>query len=206
MMTETPDSIIGFWFGSSDSPVEINAQKKTLWWFKSKEIDADIKQRFASLSKAVHVSLPDEWKDEPRSLLAAIICLDQFPRNMYRGLPEAFSYDPRARELALQLVDSGKDRELLNMHRVFCYLPFEHSEDIDDQQRAIALYKNLLSEVVSSGANKEVCDIFEHSYQFAVRHLEIIERFGRFPHRNSIMGRPSSEEELDFLSQPGSSF
>jgi uncharacterized protein (DUF924 family) len=206
MVIETPDSIIEFWFGVSDSAAEINAQKKSLWWLKSKDVDSEISRRFAHLTKTVHVDIPREWGETTRSHLAAIICMDQFPRNMYRGFPEAFFYDSRALELASELVASGCDRDLPSMYRVFCYLPFEHSENIANQHKAIELYENLSEEVKNSGAKSEVCDIFEGSYRFALKHLEIIERFGRFPHRNEILGRQSTEEELKFLSEPGSSF
>ena len=206
MITENPDSIIEFWFGNSDSPVEINNQKKSLWWSKSIEVDAEITRRFAALSKIIYDGIPDEWSDTPRSILAAIICLDQFPRNMYRGLSAAFSYDSRALKLAVQLVSSGRDRELSNMQRVFCYLPFEHSEDIVDQHKACELYENLREEVKNNSAEIGVWKIFDGSFRFAEKHLEIIERFGRFPHRNEILGRHSTEKEVEFLSQPGSSF
>ncbi len=206
MIAETPDSVIEFWFGPGESALEINAQKKSLWWLKNSEVDAEINRRFSTLVGIVQSGMPVEWSDTARSILAAIICLDQFPRNMYRGLAQAFAYDFRALELAEELVASGRDQELLSIQRVFCYLPFEHSEDIADQHKAIGLYDNLRDEVKISGATNEVCDIFEGSYQFAVRHLDIIERFGRFPHRNKILSRQSSEEEVSFLSQPGSSF
>ncbi len=198
---ETTDSIIGFWFGSHTSSREINEQKQSLWWSKNEQTDRRITERFESISHAVYRGEMPEMQRSARGLLASIICLDQFPRNMYRGAAKAFSCDHAALRLAIEIVDKAWDRTLLPVYRVFAWLPFEHSEDITMQHKSLMLYDNLRNSVERSER-----EIFDRYYEFARRHFEIIDRFGRYPHRNSILGRESTAEELAFLSRPGSSF
>jgi uncharacterized protein (DUF924 family) len=131
------------------------------------------------------------WQDRPRSALALVILLDQFPRNMFRGDPRAFATDPLAREVATVLVQKGTDRQLLPVERLFVYLPFMHSEDLTHQRQSVALFQQLAQE-------RPYLD----SLSYAIGHKEIIERFGRFPHRNAILGRLSTPEEIEFLQQP----
>ena len=128
---------------------------------------------------------------EPRGALASCLVLDQLPRNLFRGTPRAFAYDPLARAIARRTVAAGLDRQLDAKARLFLYLPFEHSEEIADQREAVRLCEEL--------GNAGWLD-------YARRHLVIIERFGRFPHRNAILGRVSTPEEVAFLREPGSSF
>ncbi len=131
-------------------------------------------------------------------MLARILLLDQFTRNAFRDTPRAFAGDAQALALAESLVAAGRDKNLTPHQRWFAYLPFEHSESLLDQERSVALYSGLRREMQN--------ETFDGVYDYALRHREIIARFGRFPHRNAILGRASTAEEIVFLGQPGSSF
>jgi len=200
-MVEQIEDILEFWFGPGKTATEVANEKKALWWSKNDDIDIEITNRFAATTEAVVYDELGDWEDSPRGLLALIICTDQFPRNMYRDTPGAFSADPVALGFARQCVYSGADQQLRSIERVFAYLPFEHSEDLEEQQRSLDLYQALTDSV-----NPDETELFTGYHQFALRHYEIIKRFGRFPHRNQILRRQSTDEELDFLEQPGSSF
>jgi uncharacterized protein (DUF924 family) len=176
--------VLRFWFG--EGPEYGKAHKR--WFVKDAAFDAEVRNQFADL----HAQLANnhEWLDDRRSCLARIVVLDQFPRNMYRGSARAFSSDVLALEAARHMVAKGWDRRLLPVEKQFVYLPFEHSESLADQERACELMQPL----------------GEDLYDWALRHRAIIERFGRFPHRNAILGRASTPEEIEFLKQPGSGF
>lgn len=176
------DEVLKFWFE------ELGEQA---WFRKCDGTDDLIRSRFLSLYETV-AELPVEaaWESARRAL-ATIIVLDQFPRNMFRGTPRAFATDKRARDVAQGAVERGFDRNFDIHGRAFMYLPFEHSEDMADQERAVELFTPLGNA--------------DYTY-YAVAHRDIIARFGRFPHRNAILGRTSTPEELAFLEQPGSSF
>ncbi len=197
----TTDSVIGFWFGDQLSNRDINAQKKSVWWSKSEEVDREIRRRFESVTNALIRAEMEAMLASPRGILAAVICLDQFPRNMYRGTARSFAYDAAALKLAVAMVDQAWDQALRPIYRVFAYLPFEHSEDMAMQEKSLMLYDNLRNTV-----DEEERQMFDEYYQFAYKHFEFIARFGRYPHRNKILGRESTAEELAFLSRPGSSF
>ncbi|RBA23474.1 DUF924 family protein [Herminiimonas fonticola] len=198
---ETADAIHEFWFGTDADDVKAADQKKKLWWSKDAAIDNIIVQRFEKSTLAAADGALDFWKTTPRGLLALILLTDQFPRNMYRGTANSFAYDHIALQLSLQALEQGVDQLLRPIERVFVYLPLEHSESIDDQERAVQLFEQLARDVVP--AQKSTFDGF---HQFAIRHRDIIARFGRFPHRNEILGRTSTEEEISFLKTAGSSF
>ena len=205
---ETIDNVLEFWFGpdaSSTPATGIADKQSSLWWSKNPSIDQEITHRFATTTGAAVKGELDHWAASPRGLLALIILTDQFPRNMYRDTPEAFSCDPVALSFARQCVASAAAQQLRPIERVFAYLPFEHSEEFTDQQESVALYQALLESLADSATPEEL-ELFNNSCDFARRHQEIIERFGRFPHRNRILGRHSTDEEVAFLKQPGSSF
>lgn len=199
------DDLLQFWFGvpASDPALAepaLATRQAGLWWRKNPEVDADIRRRFEVLLQAEQRGEHAEWQS-PRALLARIILLDQLSRNMYRGSAAAFAQDAAARQLATQLLTDRHDRRLATIERVFAYLPFEHSENWADQQQSVVLFAELQQEAAPSW--QEQCQAF---LEFAERHCVIVERFGRFPHRNAQLGRPSTAEELAFLQQPGSSF
>lgn len=192
-MTDQPGSaeVLLFWFGRGAERGK--AHKR--WFVKDPAFDAEIRDRFLSLFEESAASRSAHWKAQPADCLALVIVLDQFPRNMFRGTPRAFESDPLALEAARHAVERGFDRDMLPVERLFLYLPFEHSERLADQERACELMKPL-------DALQPELD----AYRYAVLHRDVVARFGRFPHRNALLGRGSTPEELQFLKGPGSSF
>lgn len=176
--------VLRFWFG--EGAERGKAHKR--WFEKDSTFDTEIRARFLPLYETLAGNA--DWLSRPDDCLARIIVLDQFPRNMFRGTPRAFAADPLALAAAKHAVASGHDRDLLAVEKQFVYLPFEHSESLPDQERACELMRPL----------------GEEPYDWALRHKRVIERFGRFPHRNAILGRTSTPEEVEFLKQPGSGF
>ena len=187
----TPDDVLLFWFGGAGE----RGKPHKRWFEKSAAFDREVRERFLSLYEHAAAGRLSSLKEYPLDCLALIIVLDQFPRNMFRGTPRAFATDALALEAARHAVGRGFDREMHAVERMFAYLPFEHSESFADQQTACELTQAL--------------DAFEETkdaYRYAVLHRDIIRRFGRFPHRNAILGRASTPEEAEFLKGPGSSF
>ena len=195
------DEILEFWFGEGQTASAVATEKSALWWSKNDHIDRTITKRFARTSAAAANGELTLWSESPQGLLALIICTDQFPRNMQRDTAQAFACDTVALAYAKQGVDSGAVQLLKPIEQVFAYLPFEHSEDRVEQQRSVALYQKL-----AESAPPHEAELFNGYLEFAHKHYDIINRFGRFPHRNLILGRASTEIERTFLEQPGSSF
>jgi len=198
---ESVDSILQYWFGNSADDAEVVREKTVLWWKKNHEVDEEIRRRFEAMLESEIKGELASWSNSPRGQLARMLLLDQFPRNMYRGTARAFAYDEQARRLARQVLDQGVDRKLRPVERVFIYLPFEHSEDVQDQATGVQLFEALLEEVPAT-----VKQPFQNFLDFAKKHKEIVDNFKRFPHRNALLGRESTPEELEFLKGPGSSF
>jgi len=190
MKSLAPD-VLRFWFGDGAEYGKVHKR----WFEKDPTFDALVTKRYQKLHQEMRDGAHREWLDEPHACLARIIVLDQFPRHVYRGSAHAFSTDALAREAAKHLVDKGWDRDRLPVERMFAYLPFQHSESLADQERAIELYQPLK-------AFPETAD----TDRYAIAHRDIIRRFGRFPHRNAALGRSSTPEEIEFLQKPGSSF
>jgi len=188
-----PQEILNFWFRCEDE--EGSGEFQEAWFTKDREFDREIRDRFEPVYEEAAGGGLDHWKSEARSCLALIIVLDQFPRNMYRGDARMYAADEKAREAARHAIEHAYDRELSPYGRLFMYLPFEHSEELDDQRLSVELFRGLSTEMGS-----------EDLLGYAVRHLEIVERFGRFPHRNEILSRRTTPEEAEFLSGPDSSF
>jgi uncharacterized protein (DUF924 family) len=183
--------VLDFWFGREGEPGY--GEFREAWFTKDPEFDRLIRDRFEALYEAAAAGDLDYWKEEARSCLALVIVLDQFPRNMFRGDPRSYATDRKAQETAEYAVDHALDRELPVFQRTFLYMPFMHSENLEHQRRSVELFRRL------GGSETD-------SSYYAVRHMEIIERFGRFPHRNESLGRQTTPEEAEFLTQPGSSF
>lgn len=198
---ENPASIIEFWFGL-DADDKLTADRQAgLWWSKNEALDAAMRERFGPwLDKAAAHQL-DGWAATAAGRLALILLTDQFPRNIHRGTPQSFACDALARAWCKEGLREGVQATLRPIERVFFYLPLEHSESLADQEQAVALFAELLDGVPA--AQRQT---FQGFYDFALRHQEVIRRFGRFPHRNSILGRASTPEEVAFLQQKGSSF
>jgi uncharacterized protein (DUF924 family) len=176
----TPDEVLSFWFG----------EHRQDWFAKDPAFDAEIRARFLALHEAAAQGGFAHWADEPRSCLALVIVLDQFPRNMFRGEARAFATDALARAAARAIIERGWNQQMTQAEQLFAYLPFEHSESLADQDLSCELMKGFDAQQL----------------RYALRHREIIQRFGRFPHRNSLLGRESTAAELEFLKLPGSGF
>ena len=178
-----PADIVDFWF--HQTPAEKHFKQDDAF-------DQEIRDRFADIYRAAAAGALDHWMATAMGCLALVVVLDQFPRNMFRDSPEAFATDAKAIAVADQIIARGLDKGLKLRERAFLYLPYQHSENIDHQRRSVELVNRLDGEPDWLG--------------YAERHLEIIERFGRFPHRNAVLGRETTPEEAEFLRQPGASF
>jgi uncharacterized protein (DUF924 family) len=197
----TPDTILDFWFGSDADDAAVAKKQSELWWSRNKATDDEIRRRFEIyVILAVSEQLKD-WLMTPRGRLALIILADQFPRNIYRDTAQAFSCDEQALTWCIEGLEQKVDRELRPIERVFFYLPLEHAEHLVHQDLSVKCFSELAADVPA-----EQKSVFEDYLNYAIRHRQIIERFGRFPHRNKVLGRESTPEELAFLSEPGSSF
>jgi len=188
----TPRAVLEFWF----SP-----QARPRWFEKDKDFDAEIRSRFAAAVHAAQQGDLDSWQQSAESTLALLLLLDQFSRNIHRGEAKAYLGDARARQIADRAIARGFDQQFTFQRQRFFYLPFEHSESLEDQRRAIDFF-------IAAHDRAEPQDRDEAAEQldYAHRHRIVIERFGRFPHRNEALGRPSTEAEIAFLREPGSSF
>ncbi|ALC17789.1 hypothetical protein DSOUD_3063 [Desulfuromonas soudanensis] len=198
---ERAEEILRFWFGPRPANGAPPTERMRFWFGGDAETDQLIRHRFANDLPRAMAGEYRHWRETPRGTLALILLLDQFPRNIHRQTPAAYGCDGCALEIALEGLARGQDRGLAVVERAFFYLPLEHSEDAALQRRSVALFTRLLEEAPPD--LKKMCEGF---LDYAVRHAEIIERFGRFPHRNAVLGRTSSVEEAEFLRQPGSSF
>lgn len=193
--------MLSFWFGALDAHGRADTQHQERWWSKSADFDREVRARFESLHHAAVGGKLQSWLDAPRSRLAYIIVLDQFSRNMYRDTARMFAADAQALAATEQGVAREHDRSLALHERVMFYMPLMHSERLDDQERCIALFSALSRESSDPGRALMLSHI-----GFAERHRDIVRKFGRFPHRNALLGRPSTAQELEFLAGPGSSF
>ncbi|WP_323121632.1 DUF924 family protein [Burkholderia alba] len=186
--------VLDFWFGAPHDAHFGTARK--IWFGGGETLDIALRERFGAQVDAARDGALDGWTRTPLGALALIVMLDQFSRNIHRGTPLAFAADPAALAHAQAMVASGDDRRLPSAHhRAFVYLPFEHDESPDSQRESVRLCAQIRHEAECAGY-----------YDFALRHAEVIERFGRFPHRNVVLGRRSTDSELAFLREPGSSF
>jgi uncharacterized protein (DUF924 family) len=194
-MPEEIAAVHQFWFGQLDEAGLARADRHRLWFAASPETDATIRDRFGGQVDLALAGDLARWAGRDDGLIALILLLDQFTRNIYRGTPRAFAGDELALELARQAVNSGRYQRLPAIHQVFLYMPLEHSEDLDTQEECVALFA-VLAEVTGDPGIREFS-------RYAVAHREVIARFGRFPHRNAILGRPSTPEERDYLKAHG---
>lgn len=197
----SPETVLQFWFGDDPETSVSNKAYSELWWSKRESTDRGIRERFESTVAGAVAGALREWERTAPGLLALILLTDQFPRNMYRETPKSFEFDHLALAWCLTGLEESKDQELLPVQRQFFYLPLEHSESIDHQDRCVRLLERLVAEV--QAANQPA---FRAFLSYAERHRAVIRKFGRFPHRNAILGRRSTQEEQAFLRTPGSSF
>jgi len=197
----TPEAVLSFWIGPLDADGLADEQRAQRWWARDSTFDAEIRARFEPTWHEIMSGSHEHWLVDARSRLAYVIVLDQFSRNMFRGQADAFAADARALAVARDGVAQAHDRELRGQERVFLYMPFMHSEDLAVQEECVRLFTVFQAE--SSGRLEEV---LAQNTDFARRHRDVVARFGRFPHRNQVLSRPSTAEELAFLELPGSSF
>ena len=187
-MEPLADDILDFWLGAGTSV-------RDEWFRKDPAFDAAIRTHFGATVEAALGGACAAWAAEPRGALALVLLQDQFTRNLYRGTPKMFAGDPRALAVAETAVAAGHDRALGSFERWFLYMPYEHAEDLGAQERSIALFSRLAEETG-----------LESPLEWAEKHAAVVRRFGRYPHRNAILGRASTPEEIAFLALPGSSF
>ena len=198
----TAEDVREFWLGDTTQHAENLKAKQKLWFQKSFETDQAISERFLPLLPVLYDGLADIWAiKSPHDRIAAIIVLDQFSRNLFRGSAMAFSHDARALRLSKDALELGEEKQLSEIERVFLYLPFEHSEAIEDQETSVRLFTELYDNARPD--YRVACKSF---LDYAHAHKAVIDQFGRFPHRNEALKRKSTQEELDYLSQPGSGF
>lgn len=186
-------AILDFWFSSPDQPDY--GKPKSYWFDQQPDFDEKVRTLFLEDYQKAAAGFLDGWKSQADSCLALILLLDQFPRNMFRNTPQAFATDWEALSIAQEAISKGLDRQLISVQRWFIYIPFEHSENLADQRKCIKLFQQLSHDPDSSKA-----------IEVAFKHKEIIARFGRFPHRNAILGRVSTPDEEEFLEELGSTF
>lgn len=204
-MAEIKD-ILDFWFQGVNDAAVIDKKKPpvSLWFAKNDQFDQDIRDRFgADWNKAMAGELKD-WEKTSEGQLALIVLLDQFSRNMHRGTPPMFAGDPKALAITLRMIDEFKDEEYQLIERCFIYMPLQHAEDINIQTMSVQCFSDLVEE--SRQRAPRNTPYYVYSLDYAKKHQVIVDRFGRFPHRNVILGRFSTPEEMAFLKKPGSSF
>lgn len=200
-MTNRPQAVLEFWFGRPDTATGISVRQGHLWFGKSQANDRAVSEQFSATLSAAAAGQLDHWADTPSGRLALIIVLDQFPHHVHRDTPLAFATDARALALTREALAAREDTQLTPIERVFLYLPLEHAESNDMQALSVSLYEQLLAEVPENERG-----LFADFLKYARSHRDVVARFGRFPHRNAILGRPSTPDEIEFLQQPGSRF
>ncbi len=191
-MPTMPKDVLDFWFAADSEPV---------WFERSDEFDRRVRERFGATLEAAARDELDSWCATPEGWLALLLVLDQFSRNIHRDDPRAWAGDAKAQALALAGIARGDDLRLTPLQRVFAYLPLEHAEDLAMQRHCVGLFEQL---VASQPAEKR--GPFLSYVGYAQKHHDVIDRYGRFPHRNAVLGRASTDAEQDYLAGPGSGF
>lgn len=193
--------LLDWWFGPGMTAAEVTASRTALWFGKQDRQDEQAREQFGALVERALAGQLQDWQGEPEGWLATLLLLDQLPRMIFRDTPNAFAGDSLARTLALHGLSEGWDQQLRPIQRLFAYLVLEHAEDLTLQNQAVQRFQVLLEQVATSEH-----ELFAGYLDYAERHQRVIARFGRFPHRNQILGRTSSAEESAFLLEPGSRF
>lgn len=196
-----PDEVLEFWLGTIRDDGSVAEDVPPRWWKKDPDFDAEIEDRFGPAIRAAEAGELDAWTESPRGLLAVIVLLDQFTRNTRRGRADMYAADDRAQALVRKALARGDESSLRGYERYFLYMPLMHSESLADQNQCVELFRTLAED-----GEPGVQESARSGVDYAIKHRDIVARFGRFPHRNEILGRESSDEEREFLTQPGSSF
>lgn len=196
------EAVLTYWFGTLEGHDDIDRSKSALWWAGGDAVDADVRARFGDhVERALAGGLTD-WAATPRGSLARVIVLDQFTRNIGRGTPAAFAGDADALRTCLAATEAGHDRQLRLVERWFLYMPMMHAEDRDMARRSVATFEALSREIAEAENAEALGDPLSH----ARTHADIVLRFGRYPHRNAILGRENTPDEDAFLAAGGPSF
>ena len=196
------DSILDFWFAGSRESEDEFSSRMEVWFMNSDSFDLEIQQKFEPAIEVAASGSVSDLEEDARGILALIIALDQFPRNIYRGTPKAFAYDQEALRLTMKAIDSGLADSLLYVEKLFVYMPLQHSEDLEIQEFSVKTFASLKDSAHSEVQMKSAVDSLEYSEL----HRDIIWDFGRFPHRNEILGRESTQAEIDFLASGAETF
>lgn len=196
------DDILEFWFADSAKSDEEFARRMGQWFMNSDSFDLIVKQRYESVVEFVAGGHGSYRESDPRGILALIITLDQFPRNIYRGTARAFAYDSEALRLTRKVIDSGMDNSMGYLEKLFAYMPLQHSEDLHVQNLSVDMFKSMIGCAESPIQSEKALE----SVKYAEMHRDIIKQFGRFPHRNEILDRESTTEELKFLADGAENF
>lgn len=195
------EAVLSEWFGDLGDDSVPAPEKRKRWFNGGAAFDSLLRERFGETLEAARRGELEHWAKSPRGALALAIVLDQFSRNIYRNQATMYAADELAQRVALEAIERGDDRQLLPMQRLFLYMPLMHAEDREHQTRCVSLFEDLCQE----GEGPE-SKLLESNLDYARRHSDIVQRFGRFPHRNRVLGRETSPEEEEFLKRPGSSF
>jgi uncharacterized protein (DUF924 family) len=198
MHVDSAEQVVDFWFGRDEDPEEVQGKRAARWFVRDDAFDAQVRIRFGSLVDAAISGELGAWNLSPRSWLALLILLDQFPRNLYRDSALAFSGDDKAQRTALAGIARGDDLAVPVRYRAFAYLPLEHAEDLPLQRRCIALF-----EALAASPEAKPTEAYTRYLGYARRHYDVIQRFGRFPHRNRVLGRASTPDEQAYLDAGG---
>lgn len=193
--------LLDWWFGDAEAASAVAAQRGKLWFGYRASQDAEARERFGELSAQALAGGLQDWAEQAEGWLALILLLDQLSRMIHRATPQAFAGDARAQQLVRRGLAQGLERQLPAIRQVFVYLVLEHAEDLVTQNLAVERFRALREQVPA--AERE---LFGGYLDYAVRHQQVIARFGRFPHRNTILARASTPDELAFLAEPGSRF
>ncbi len=193
-MTTEVQAVLEFWFGPGDEDLESIRTQSDLWWNAEPAVDEQIRDRFGALHRAVVNGERDGWLATPEGRLAAIIVVDQFSRHLFRGDRQSYAWQALGQQLCMDGIAAGADLQLSPIRRIFFYLPLEHAESLDDQARSVSLNRQLVAE-----ASEPFRSQFENYLGYALEYQQVIQRFGRFPHRNALLGRENTAEECAYL-------
>ncbi len=193
--------VLDFWFQKLDEYGSATPETTERWRMKDPAFDQEIRERFEPLYKAIVAGQKQSWLESPDGLIAYVVVIDQLSRNMYRSTAAMYASDEQCLSVALEAIENGRDKQAIFAHRNFLYMPLMHSEELAIQDRCVELYQAWHDEL--EGAQKAE---IARRIGYAIRHRDVVARFGRYPHRNEILGRPSTPEELEFLKQPDAWF
>ncbi len=200
-MEHIPAQTLDFWFGPLTADGFTETDRSGLWFGKSDAQDAEIRRRFQTQTESALAGQLEHWSEHPENRLALVVTLDQFTRNIFRDSPRAFAGDPMALAHALRALENDEDARLAPIQRVFLYLPLEHAESMEMQDRSVECFRRLEQQVPDTQKKA-----FAGFTDYAERHRDVIREYGRFPHRNAILGRESTAEEQAYLARPGAGF